>query len=121
MQPVRSADYPAHSSLRQVLALPEGTIIPEATPEEALVAWRDYVGFAGPLLLVGRPDRARKLLMAALGVANREPVAIPANARRYLSEAVKRSGGKPLFVELDADLQFVPETPGLDAARIVWA
>jgi hypothetical protein len=121
MQPVRSADYPAHPPLRQVLVLPRDTVIPHAAPEEALAAWREYMGFAGPLLLVSRPDRARKLLMAALGVANKEPVAIPVNTRRYLSEAVKRSGGKPVFVELDADLEFVPETPGLDAARVVWA
>jgi hypothetical protein len=121
MQPVRSADYPAHLSLRQVLVLPENTVIPDATADEALAAWRDYVGFGGPLLLVRSPDRARKLLMAALGVANGEPVAIPVNTRRYLSEAVKRSGGKPLFVELDADLEFVLETPGLAAARVLWA
>lgn len=121
MQPVRSADYPAHPPLRQVLALPAETVIPEATPEEALAAWRAYLGFAGPLLLISTPDRARKLLMAALGVANKEPVGIPVNTRRYLSEAVKRSGGNPLFMELDRDLEFVPETPGLDAARIVWA
>jgi hypothetical protein len=121
MQPVRSADYPAHPSLRQALVLPDETVIPDATADEALAAWREYQGFAGPLLLVSKPDRARKLLMAALGVADREPVAIPANTRRYLSEAVKRSGGKPLFVDLDAGLEFVPETPGLDVARIAWA
>jgi hypothetical protein len=121
MQPVRSADYPAHPALRQSLVLPDDTVVPEATLEEALEAWRDYLGFAGPLLLVSNADRARKLLMAALGVTNKEPVAIPANTRRYLSEAVKRSGGKPLFVELAADLAFVPETPGLDAARVLWA
>ncbi len=121
MQPVRPADYPVHPSLRQALVLPEESVIPDATPDEALAAWREYLGFAGPLLLVSKPDRARKLLMAALGVVDREPVAIPANTRRYLSEAVKRSGGKPLFVELNADLEFVPETPGLDAARIAWA
>ncbi|MCA9876237.1 MAG: hypothetical protein KC442_00585 [Thermomicrobiales bacterium] len=113
MQPVRSADYPAHPPLRQALVLPGDAVIPAATPEEALDAWRATTGFAGPLLLVSRPDRARKLLMAALGVAGKESVGIPANTRRYLSEAVKRSGGKPLFVELDANLEFVPETPGL--------
>lgn len=121
MQPVRSADYQAHPSLRQALVLPEDAIIPDATPAEVLAAWRNYLGFAGPLIMVSRPDRARKLLMAALGVANKEPVAIPVNTRRYLSEAVKRSGGKPLFIELDADLEFVPETPGLADARVAWA
>ena len=121
MQPVRSADYQAHPALRQALILPGDTFIPESTPEKALSAWRDYMRFAGPLVLVSRPDRARKLLMAALGVADKEPVAIPANTRRYLSEAVKRSGGKPLLVELDVDLEFVAETPGLSAARVLWA
>ncbi|MFT4040158.1 MAG: hypothetical protein QM692_18400 [Thermomicrobiales bacterium] len=104
------------------MLLPEDATIPEApTPEAALAAWREYLGFAGPLLLVRSPDRARKLLMAALGVAGKEPVAIPANTRRYLSEAVKRSGGTPRFVELDADLAFVPETPGLEGVRVLWA
>lgn len=121
MQPVRSADYPAHPVLRQVLVLPADAAISDATHDEAASAWRDYLGFAGPVLLVNHPDRARKLLMTALGVADRESVAIPVNVRRYLSEAVKRSGGKPLFVELDADLEFAPETPGLEAARVLWA
>lgn len=59
--------------------------------------------------------------MAAYGIEGKEPVGIPANTRRPLSEAVKRSQGKPLFIELDHDLEFVPETPGLDAARLIWA
>ena len=59
--------------------------------------------------------------MAAYGIEGKEPVGIPANTRRPLSEAVKRSQGKPLFIDLDRNLQFVQETPGLDAARLVWA
>ncbi len=59
--------------------------------------------------------------MAAWGLQNGEAVAIPANTRRPLSEAVKKSGGKPLFVELDARLELVADTPDLDAARLVWA
>lgn len=59
--------------------------------------------------------------MQALGLQPGEPVGIPANTRRPLSEAVKRSGGKPLFIELDRDLNFVPETPGLAGSRLTWA
>jgi hypothetical protein len=121
MQPVRPADYPAHPTLAQSLTLPAETPLTEASAEEALAAWREYLDFAGPLLLVRQPDRARKLLMEAFGIQPGEPVAIPVNTRRFLSEAVKRSKGKPLFVELDADLEFVCETPGLEPARLVWA
>jgi hypothetical protein len=59
--------------------------------------------------------------MEAFGVEPGERVGVPVNTRRYLSEAVKKTNGKPLFVELDADLGFVPETPGLGEVRLVWA
>ena len=121
MQPVRSADYPAHPSLARSLTLPADTSIRETSPEEALGAWRDYLGFAGPLALVSDPNRARTLLMRALGIEKGEPVGVPANCRRFLSEAVKKSQGVPRFVELDADLGLVAETPGLEDVRLVWA
>lgn len=89
--------------------------------DDVLAAWSSYLGGRHKLLLVNSTDRARKLLMAAFGVDGKEPVGIPANTRRPLSEAVKRSQGKPLFIELDRDLQFVEETPGLAQARLVWA
>lgn len=121
MQPVRSADYPAHPTLAQSLTLPAETPLTRSSADEALAAWREYLGFAGPLLVVKQPDRARKLLMEAFGIQPGESVAIPVNARRFLSEAVKRAKGKPLFIELDADLEFVHETPGLEPVRLVWA
>jgi hypothetical protein len=121
MQPVRSADYPAHATLAQSLTLPADAISREADPEEVLAAWANYLGFAGPLLLVKQPDRARNVLMEAFGIEPGEPVGIPVNTRRFLSQAVKRVKGKPHFVELDADLEFVPETPGLNAVRLIWA
>ncbi|HYI15193.1 MAG TPA: hypothetical protein VEX37_07360 [Thermomicrobiales bacterium] len=93
----------------------------EVDAEQALAAWSEYLGADVPLLLVRNPDRARKLLMRAFGIADKEPVGIPVNTRRTLSEAVKRSGGTPLFVELDADLNLDPASPGLEAARLVWA
>lgn len=121
MQPVRSADYPAHPSLARVLTLPADTPLQPATPKDALAAWADYLGFAGPLLLINHPDRARKLLMTAFGISPGEPVGLPANTRRFLSEAVKKAGGVPRFIELDADLQFSRRTPGLTDMRLVWA
>jgi hypothetical protein len=121
MQPVRSADYPAHPSLAQTLTLPANTPVRETSPEEALTAWRDYLRCEGPLLLVRTPDRARKLLMRAFGVESGGPVGVPANCRRFLSEAVKKSGRVPRFVELDADLEYVAETPGLDDVKLIWA
>jgi hypothetical protein len=59
--------------------------------------------------------------MQAYGISTNERVGVPANTRRALSEAVKRSGGKPLFLELDADLAIVGDTPGLDAVCLAWA
>lgn len=84
-------------------------------------AWSSYLGGQERLLLVKSTDRARKLLMATFGLDNGEQVGIPANTRRPLSEAVKKSGGKPLFIDLDRDLNFVPETPGLSNVRLVWS
>ncbi len=87
-----------------------------------LAAWQGYLGRTDlPLLLVKSADRARKLLMAAFGITGGEPVGVPVNTRRALSEAVKRSGGTPLFVELDADLEFVSDTPGVANVRLTWA
>jgi hypothetical protein len=60
-------------------------------------------------------------LMQAFGVAAGESVGVPANCRRFLSEAVKKSGGAPRFIELDTDLEFVAKTPDLADVRLVWA
>ena len=59
--------------------------------------------------------------MEAFAIAPGEPVGIPANARRFLSEAVKRAGGTPRLIELDECLEFVPETFGGGRPRLVWA
>lgn len=121
MQPVRSADYPAHPALRNVQLLPPDAATRATTLEEVRSAWAEYIGYPGPLLFVKSPDRARKLLMEAFGVEPGERVGIPVNTRRYLSEAVKRAKGKPLFVELNADLTFDSATPGVGQVRLHWA
>lgn len=121
MQPVRSADYPAHPSFARVLAVPAATAVPATTEEEARRAWADYLRWSGPLFLFANADRARRLLMTAFGVEPGERVGVPVNTRRYLAEAVKKVGGRPLFVELDADLGFEPATHGLGDVRLLWA
>lgn len=107
--------------MSELLALPDDVPLHESDAESALSAWADYLDADVSLLLVRNPDRARKLLMRAFGIAGKEPVGIPVNTRRPLSEAVKRSGGRPLFIELDADLNLDPTTTGLDDVRLVWA
>lgn len=121
MQPVRSADYPIHPYFNHLLTLPEDAPLPDVSGDQVLATWSTYLGADVPLLLVRNSDRARKLLMRAFGITGKEPVGIPANTRRLLSEAVKRSGGKPHFIELDADLNFDPATPGLEGVRLTWA
>lgn len=59
--------------------------------------------------------------MRAFGVAGKEPVGIPVNARRFLSEAVKKSGGSPRFVEMDADLGLDLDPNTLAGVRLLWA
>jgi hypothetical protein len=88
---------------------------------EVLAAWSAYLGGDRNLLIVKSTDRARKLLMAAFGIEGKEPVGVPANTRRPLPEAVKRSQGTPLFIELDHDLEFVQDTPGVADTRLIWA
>jgi hypothetical protein len=104
-----------------MLTLPVSNLVERPDEQTVLDTWSAYLGGYRNLLLVKSTDRARKLLMAAFGIEGNEPVGIPANTRRPLSEAVKRSHGTPLFVELDCDLEFVSATPGLDETRLVWA
>src|SRR5690606_9180186 len=93
----------------------------DASPAEAHAAWADYTGWRGPLVAVADPNRARRLLMEAAGIAPGQRVGIPAHTRRFLSEAVKRAGGKPAFIELADDLGFAPDSPGLADLTLVWA
>lgn len=107
--------------MSELLTLPHDATLREAGLAQARSAWARYLGADVPLMFVRNPDRARKLLMRAFGISGKEPVGIPVNTRRPLAEAVKRSGGKPSFVELDPDLNVDPATPGLDKARLIWA
>src|SRR5690606_10207378 len=94
----------------------------DLTFDDVFCAWRSYLGRDDvPVLLVRSTDRARKLLMQAFGIADAEPVGIPANSRRALSEAVKRSKGTPRFIEMDANLEFDPQTQGIEGIRLAWS
>ena len=104
-----------------MLLLPPVTATRATTLSEVRAAWADFIGYPVPLLFVKSPDWARKLLMEAFGVEPGERVGIPVNTRRYLSEAVKRAKGMPLFVELNAELSFDSATPGFNQVRLHWA
>lgn len=122
MQPVRHAEYLASPTLRDLLPLSNDVDVADATEAEALNAWSDYLGRGVPILLVSNIDRARKLLMSAFGVEEGELIGAPANARRALTESIKKNNKNfPLFIELDRDLEFALDTPGLDEIRLAWA
>jgi hypothetical protein len=73
-------------------------------------------------MLVKSADRARKLLMGAFGVEEGERVGVPVNCRRALSESVKKTHRNiPHFIELDRDLEFAADSPGLEQLRLLWA
>ena len=120
LQPVRSANYQPSATVSRVLTLPTGTEPSRADLPTVLSSWSAYLGGDMPLLLVRDVDQARRLLMQAAGVAPDEPVGLPANCRRAQSEAVKRAGGKPHFLDLSPDLRVAPETPGFDQLRLLW-
>lgn len=122
MQPVRHAEYQASPTVRAELRLQGEVDLIGTTEQEALAAWRSYLGRDVPLMLVKNVDRARKLLMHAYGVEEGERVGVPVNCRRALSESVKKTNrNTPHFIELDADLEFALDTPGIEEFRLHWS
>lgn len=125
LQPIRHATYATATHMADLLQLPvDAPDFPEADLESALDAWAAYLGHSRaelPLLLLRDTQTARKLLMRAFGLELAEPVGVPVNTRRALSEAVKRSGGSPWYLELEEDLGIAADSPGLDTLRLVWA
>ncbi len=122
MQPVRHAEYPASPSLTDELLLSAQVMVTDTTLDDALAAWGAYLDRDVPVMLVNNVDRARKLLMTAFGIEQGELVGAPANCRRSLSESIKKTNKNfPLFIELDANLEFETSTPGLEDIRLAWA
>ncbi len=122
LQPVRHAEYQASPTLRDELPLKGEIPSTGAILDDALGAWDGYLNRDVPVLLVSNADRARKLLMTAYGVEEGELVGAPANCRRALSESIKKTNKNfPLFIELDRDLEFALDTPGLEQIRLAWA
>lgn len=116
--PVREADYAAHPPLE--------TLLYERKPSDALqlddgldveAAWADFFDGA-PVVLLRSVNRAYEVLLGAVGLAAGEPVAVPANATRFLVEAVKSTEGVPLFAPLDEELQ--PRFERTAPARFRW-
>jgi hypothetical protein len=118
--PVRGADYAAHPPLDGLLTLPP---IYDPAPVDlraAREAWADALGGA-PVVLVASVERARALLLRALGVQPGEPVGLPANATRALAEAVKHHPAMPRWLDLGPDLALVADPERLAGARVLWA
>jgi hypothetical protein len=119
--PIRHRDYVRGPWLQELLDLPSDELVDPPPADEVVQGWRAYLGAAKPVAVVKDQDTARKYLTQAAGLQEGERVALPVNASRTLAEAVKRVKGVPLFVELDASLEFRPETPNAAFASILWA
>jgi len=119
-QPVRGPDYAAHPPLAQLLALPPVVNTRPTKLSAARAAWSDALGGA-PVALLASVERARALLLRALGVLPGEPVGLPANATRALAEAVKQHPAGPRFLDLHADLTLCVDDTRLAGVRVVWA
>ncbi len=118
--PVRGPDYAAHPPLDSLLTLPP---VYDPAPVDlgtARAAWSDVLGGA-PVVLVASVERARTLLLRALGVQPGESVGLPANATRDLAEAVKHHPALPRWLDLGPDLALVADPERLAGARVIWA
>jgi hypothetical protein len=93
---------------------------PPADLRTARAAWSDALGGA-PVVLLRSVDRARALLLRALGVQPGEAVGLPANATRELAEAVKHHPATPRFLALGAELAIEAAPAELSDLRVVWA
>jgi hypothetical protein len=70
------------------------------------------------VVLLRSIDRARTLLLRALGVQPGATVGLPANATRELTETIKHHPARPHFLPLDTDLG-IATVP--DELRLLWA
>ncbi|CAN5499301.1 hypothetical protein BH23CHL2_BH23CHL2_27360 [soil metagenome] len=119
---MRHAEYQANPTVPAELPLRGDADLIGTTKDEVLAAWTSYLGRDLPLMLVKNTDRARKLLIQAYGVEEGERIGVPVNCRRALSESVKKANrNTPHFIELDADLGFAMDTPGLHEFRLHWS
>jgi hypothetical protein len=114
--PIRDREYRANPPLDQLLVLP-GLAVSLADRAAATAAWSAALG--APVVLARGLEPARAALLAALGVAPGDLVALPANATRALVEAVKARGARPAFLPLDPSLALADDAP-VEAA-LVWA
>jgi hypothetical protein len=118
--PVRGPDYAAHPPLHGLLTLPPTYDLAPADLRAAQAAWSDALGGA-PVVLLAGVERARALLLRALGVQPGEPVGMPANATRELAEAVKHHPATPRWLDLGPDLALLADAERLNGVRVLWA
>lgn len=118
--PVRGPDYAAHPPLSALLPLLPVVNTRPADLPTARAAWSDALGGV-PVVLLASVERARALLLRALGVQPGERVGLPANATRELAEAIKQHPATPRWLDLGADLMFQAGEQQLAGVRVVWA
>lgn len=118
--PVRGPDYATHPPLERLLTLPPIHDPAPADLSAARAAWSDALGGA-PVVLLGSVERARALLLRALGVQPGEAVGLPANATRELAEAVKHHPATPRWLDLGPELALVIDPERLEGVRVIWA
>lgn len=117
--PVRGPNYAAHPPLEQQLILPPDRSLPYTDPVTLQTAWSEALGNL-PVVVCASVDQARTLLLRALGVMPGEPVGLPANATRSLTEAVKHYPAKPRWIDLDPLLGLHATPDQLEGVRTVW-
>jgi hypothetical protein len=88
----------------------------DCTPRQVMIRWSQYLGGL-PVFLARNLEAAREQLLQALNIRGREQVLLPANATHGLVEAIKRSGARPVFGELDSNLALCHVHP----FRIAWS
>ncbi|NJO81381.1 MAG: hypothetical protein HC828_00565 [Blastochloris sp.] len=118
--PVRGPDYAAHPPLRDQLTLPPVYDLARCDNTSVQAAWSDALGGA-PVVLLRSVEGARAVVLRALGVQAGEPVGLPANATRDLTEAVKHHPAQPRWLDLNAQLELSVPACSWDGVRVAWA
>jgi hypothetical protein len=88
----------------------------DGDPQSVLDRWSDYVG-GHPIWFASNPEDAYQTLLQVLDGGGQKHVLLPANATNRLIEAVKQSGTKPVFGNLDHTLKLGAHPH----VRIVWS
>ena len=116
---MREANYPASPSLADLQLLPRSPAPAPADLRAVSATWSKALGGV-PVMLLASVERARALLLRALGVQPREPVGLPANATRELADAVKHHPAIPRWLDLGPKLNLLADAKQRTDVRVTW-